>query len=379
MIHLALKMLIGDRGKYLMLVGGLTFAALLMTQQSAVFFGLLNWTTSHIRNIRATIWVVDRKVEQANEIKAMRDTDVNRVRSVTGVAWAVPLYTSVHSAKLSDGNFKSVLLVGLDSSTLVGRPGEILSGKLEDVRLPNSVIVDDLAIQRLSAGRAKPLGLGDSFEINDKEARIVGVCKAERHFFGYPYVYTTYEQALQFAPKQRKMLSMVLAEPAPGKTAAEVARQIEKETQLKAFTEEEFTWSTIWWYFRNTGIPFSFGTTIVLGFIVGIAICGQTFYTFVLENLRHLGALKAMGASNWMLARMLLIQAWTVGVIGYGIGIGLTALFGRAVIEKGQPPFFLPYQLPLATFGVVMLICTFAALLGILKICKVEPAIVFRG
>jgi putative ABC transport system permease protein len=379
MMHLALKMLVGDRGKYLMLVGGLTFAALLMTQQSAVFFGLLNWTTSHLRNIRATIWVVDRKVEQANEVKAMRDTDVNRVRSVSGVAWAVPLYTSVHSAKLADGNFKSILLVGLDNSTLVGRPGEITAGKLEDVRLPNSVIVDELAIERFSAGREKPLGIGDSFEINDKEARIVAICKAERHFFGYPYVYTTYDQALQFAPKQRKMLSMVLAEPAPGQSAAEVARRIERETQLRAFTLDEFFWATVWWYFRNTGIPFSFGTTILLGFIVGVAICGQTFYTFVLENLRHLGALKAMGASNWMLARMLFLQAWTVGVIGYGIGLGLTVMFGRAVMEKGQPPFLLPYQLPLATFVVIMLICTLAAVMGILKIRRVDPAIVFRG
>ncbi len=379
MIHIALKMLIGDRSKYLMLIGGLTFAALLMTQQSAVFFGLMNWTTSHIRNIRGLIWVVDRKVEQANEVKPLRDTDVSRVRSVTGVAWAVPLYTSVHSAKLSDGNFKSILLVGLDNSTLVGRPGVIVAGKLEDMRLPNSVIIDELAVQRLSAGRAKPLGLGDSFEINDKEARIVGICQAERHFFGYPYIYTTYDQALQFAPKQRKMLSMVIAEPAPGLTATEAARTIERETGLRAFTEEEFKWSTIWWYFRNTGIPFSFGTTIILGFIVGIAICGQTFYTFVLENLRHLGALKAMGASNFTLARMLLIQAWTVGVIGYGLGIGLTALFGRAVLKQGQPPFLMPYQLPLATFGVIMLICTLAAIIGILKIRKVEPAIVFRG
>ena len=102
-------------------------------------------------------------------------------------------------------------------------------------------------------------------------------------------------------------------------------------------------------------------------------------YTFVLENLRHLGALKAMGAGNFTLARMLLVQAWTVGVIGYGIGIGLTALFGRAVMKKGQPPFLLPYELPLATFGVIMVICTLAALLGIMKIRTVEPAIVFRG
>ncbi len=379
MNHIALKMLIGDKGKYLMLVAGLTFAALLMTQQSAVFFGLLNWTTSHIRNFRATIWVVDRKVEQANELKALRDTDVSRVRSVSGVKWAVPLYASVHSAKLNDGNFKNILLVGLDTSTLVGRPAEMIAGNLADIRLPNSVVVDDLAVQRLSIGRSQPLKVGDSFEINDKEARIVGICKASRHFFGYPYVYSTYDQALLFAPKQRKMLSMVLVEPAAGVRAEETARRIERETQLRAYTEDEFFWRTIGWYFKNTGIPFSFGTTILLGFVVGVAICGQTFYTFVLENLRHLGALKAMGASNWTLARMVVLQAWTVGVIGYGIGLGLTVMFGQAVVKKGQPPFLMPYQLPLATFIIIMLICTISAIIGILKIRKVEPAIVFRG
>jgi putative ABC transport system permease protein len=379
MYHLALKMLLGDRAKYVMLVGGLTFAALLMTQQSAVFFGLLNWTTGHLRNMRASIWVADAKVEQVNEVKPLRDTDVSRVRSVEGVAWAVPLYVSVLSAKLNDGNFKPVLIVGLDNTTLVGRPANLVAGRLEDIRLPNSVIIDDLAVKRLSVGRAKPLGLGDTFEINDKEARVVGICKAERQFFGYPYIFTTFDQARQFSPKTRKMLSMVLAEPASGWSATDAARQIERETGLKAYTEDEFFWSTIWWFFRNTGIPASFGTTILLGFVVGIAISGQTFYSFVLENLRHLGALKAMGAGNGLLARMLLLQAITVGVIGYGIGVGLTVLFGLAVKEKGMPPFTIPYQLPLATFGIIMLICIFAAMLGIRRVLKLEPAIVFRG
>ena len=379
MYHLALKMLIGDRAKYIMLIGGLTFASLLMTQQCGVFFGLLSWTTSHLRNMRAAIWVVDPKVEQVNEVKPMRDTDVNRVRSVAGVAWAVPLFCSVQQSKLNDGNFKPILMVGLDGATLVGRPPTILKGRLENIRLPNSVFIDDLAVKRLSAGRAKPLGIGDTFEINDKEARIVGICKADRHFFGYPHVYTTYDQALQFAPKTRKMLSIVLAEPKPGWTATTAARQIEKETHLKAYTEDEFFWSTIWWYFRNTGIPASFGTTILLGFIVGIAISGQTFYSFVLENLRHLGALKAMGASNGLLARMLILQALTVGLIGYGIGVGLTVLFGLAVLKNGQPPFLLPYQLPLFTLVIILIICIAAALLGIRKVYKIEPAIVFRG
>ena len=136
---------------------------------------------------------------------------------------------------------------------------------------------------------------------------------------------------------------------------------------------------TIHLYFKNTGIPTSFGTTIILGFIVGIAVSGQTFYTFVLENLRHLGALKAMGASDWMLSRMLIVQALTVGLIGYGLGVGLAALFGFAVMEKGMPPFFVPWQLPAFTFVVILIICLFAALMGISKVRKLEAAIVFRG
>jgi putative ABC transport system permease protein len=344
-----------------------------------VFFGLLKWTTSHLSNIRATLWVVDRKVEQANELKALRDTDVNRVRSVTGVAWAVPLYLTIQPAKLADGNFKPLQLVGLDNTTLVGRPPLLLKGRLEDIRLPNAIILDELGIQRLSVGRAKRLDLGDTFEFNDREARIVGICRSERHFFGYPYAYATYTQALQFAPKQRKMLSLVLAEPAPGWTPERAAKQIETETGMKAFTVEELFWATIWWYFRNTGIPASFLTIIVLGFLVGTAISGQTFYTFVHENLRHLGALKAMGASNGLLARMLLLQAFTVGFVGYGLGVFLTVLFGRTVLRTGQPPFMLPWQLPVGTFCVIMLICSLSALIGIRKVMKLEAAVVFRG
>jgi putative ABC transport system permease protein len=120
-------------------------------------------------------------------------------------------------------------------------------------------------------------------------------------------------------------------------------------------------------------------TTIILGFVVGVAIAGQTFYSFVLDHLRHLAALKAMGASNWLLARMLLAQAFTVGFVGYGIGLGLSSLFGFMVLKKGQPPFVMPIQLPLGTLAAILIICTLAALMGIRKVAKLEPAIVFRG
>jgi putative ABC transport system permease protein len=350
-----------------------------MTQQNAVFQGLLSWTTSHLRNMRASIWVVEAHVDYANETKPLRDTDVNRVRSVKGVDFAVPMYQGILKAKAADGSDKQIMLIGLHGATLFGRPPQMLAGSLQHLRLPNTVIIDELGVQRLSAGRKSPVKIGDTFEINDREARIVGICRTERHFFGYPYVFSSYDQALQYAPRQRKMLSLILAEPKPGVTPAEVAKNIAAETGLKAYTSEEFAKVTVAYIWKNTGIPMSFMTTIILGFIVGIAVSGQTFFSFVLENLRHLGALKAMGASTWMLARMLLLQAFTVGTIGYGIGVGLAALFGFAVLPVGQPPFLLEASSMIKTAVAIVIMCCFSAALGIRKVAKLEPAIVFRG
>ena len=379
MHDLALKMLLGDRAKYLMLISGLSFATLLMTQQASIFCGIMQWTGSTLSNVPAPIWVVDPMVEQVNDTDAMRDTDIDRVRSVDGVAWAAPLYTGNLRARLSDGSFKFIQLVGIDATTFAGAPRELIAGDLEDLRMPNTVILDAYGVQKLSRDQGRPVGVGDTFEINDREARIVGIAKTKMSFSGNPYVFTTYDRAVQYAPNQRTMLSSILAAPADGFSAVEMARKIERDTKLRAFTKAEFAWASVWWYVRNTGIPIAFGGTVILGLVVGLAICSQTFYAFVLENIRNLGALKAMGASDSTLCRMLLLQAFTVGLIGYGCGIGLATVFGFGLLQRGMPPFFMPWPLPLGVLIIILGICALAALLGIRKIKQLDPAIVFRG
>lgn len=389
MLRLALKMLFGDTAKYLMLIVGIFFATFLIAQQSSVFCGLMNWTTATLKNVPAPIWVVEEKVEQVNETNPMRDTDVARVRSVDSVAWAMPLYSGIQRVRLEDGKFKIIQLIGIDPATLAGAPTKMLEGRLEDVRLPNTVIIDDLAVRRLAKNpqdKRTHIKVGDIFEINDLEARVVGICEAMNSFTGGPYVWTTYERALQYTPPSRKMLSAVIAAPKPGLTEEQVVEDIKRSTGLKAFVNKgfnaspyDFGTSTIWWYVRNTGIPVSFGTTVIVGFIVGIAISCQTFYAFVLENIRHLGALKAMGASNGKLCLMLIVQAFTVGIIGFGCGLALTSVFGMFAMSNEQPPFYMSWHIPAFALTVILLICSLAALLGIWRVSRFEPAMVFRG
>ena len=386
MSFVALKMLVGDRAKYLGIILGITFASLLITQQSAIFVGLMTRTYGAIADLgQPDIWVMDPKVQFVDDIKPMQDTKLLRVRGVEGVDWAVPLYKGLLKARLADGNFQSVNVIGLDDATLIGGPPEMVEGEIADLRRADGVIVDVVgATDKLAkppvvpGGPKTPLAIGDVLEINDHRAIVVGISRNTRTFQSQPIVYTTYLRALTIAPQERLLLSFVLVKAKPGQDLQELCARITRTTGLAAYTREGFEELTMNYFMKETGIPINFGIAVVLGFIVGTAVAGQTFYNFTLDSIRQFGALKAMGVGNGTLLRMILLQAVTVGLIGYGLGVGAAAAIGVA-IRNTELAFRMPWQLLLVSGGAVALICVLSALLSIWKVVRLEPAIVFKG
>jgi putative ABC transport system permease protein len=375
---IAWRMLIGDRGKYVGLVLGLSFAALLIAQQSSIFCGLMLMTASQIRDIQgANIWVMDPNVQFIDDIKPMAENQLYRVRGVPGVAWAVRLYKGQTRARLHDGNFQRVILIGVDDATLVGAPSQMVAGSVTDLWRPDAIIMDERGYRQLWPG--EPFQLGKVFEMNDRRAVLAGVCKASRTFQTFPIIFTLYSQAIRFVPEERKVMAFVLAQEEQGLPAQEVCRRIEQQTGLRAQTREQFTWTTIWHYLKKTAIPVNFGITVLLGFFVGMAIAGQTFYLFTADNLRQFGALKAMGMSNLRIVGMILLQALVVGVLGYGLGVGLAALFGVVADRQDLLAFWMPWQVLALTGGAVLLIMILSSLLSVRRVLVTEPAIVFRS
>ncbi len=386
MHFVALKMLIGDRSKYLGIIMGLTFASLLITQQAAIFVGLMTRTYGFITDTgQADIWVMDPKVQFVDDIKPLQDTQLFRVRRVEGVEWAVPLYKGLLKARLADGTFQTCIVVGLDDATLIGGPPAMVAGQLADLRRSEAVIVDIVGAEGKLAKPSPipgqpwiPLTVGDTLELNDHRATVVGLASVSRTFQSQPVVYTTYSRATTFAPRERKLLSFVLVKAKPGESHRVVAERISRVTGLAAYPREAFQQMTVDYFMENTGIPINFGIAVALGFIVGTAIAGQTFYNFTLDNLRHFGALKAMGASNTTLLGMILLQALVVGSIGYGLGVGAASLFGY-LLGSTELAFRLPWQLLVISAAAVTIICIFSALISIRKVLALEPAIVFKG
>ena len=386
MNRIAIKMLVGDRAKYLGIVMGITFASLLITQQSAIFVGLMTRTYSAITDLRLPdVWVMDPKVQFIDDIKPMQSTKLLNVRGVEGVEWAMPLYKGLLKARLDNGNFQTVNVIGLDDATLIGGPPAMVEGRLADLRRNEGVIVDAVgAADKLAkpprepGGPRVPLTVGDTLEINDRRATVVGISSNSRTFQSQPIVYTTYSRALGYAPPERRLLSFVLVKAKPGQDLKELTERITRVTGLAAYTREDFEKLTVNYFMKYTGIPINFGIAVVLGFIVGTAIAGQTFYNFTLDNLRQFGALKAMGAQNGTLLKMILLQAVTVGLIGYGLGVGLASLIGY-VSRGSELAFRMPWQLLAVSGTAVAIITTFTALLSIWKVVRLEPAIVFKG
>src|SRR6266567_934666 len=342
MNFIALKMLTGDRAKYLALIFAIAFSTFLLENQTSIFAGILRRTGSQIRDVtEAAIWVMDRDTEYFEQTKALKDTDLNRVRGVEGVQWGVKLFKGSPVARTGAGKFATTFCLGVDDATLTGAPRKMLLGYWERLSEPDSVVIDKAGYILLFPD--EPLELGRTLEMNDHRVTIVGISDASAPFVSLPVMHARYSEAVNFLGHERTELSFIIARAAPGLGPAELTARIQTQTGLRARTTEEFMWDCINYYLRHTGIPVNFGITIAVALVVGTVVAGQTFYLFTVENLKQFGALKAMGVTNTRLMGMILLQAFSVGALGFAIGTGMAATFFEIFLHK------------LATRGIVLI------------------------
>ncbi|MGX9963837.1 ABC transporter permease [Roseomonas sp. F4] len=384
MLGLAWKMLIGDTAKYLGILFSLAFTTLLITQQGATLLGILSTTTSFVDNVGGVdLWVVDPRVQNVDDIKSLPDTQVNRVRGVPGVAWAVPLYKGSITARLPDGTSQTAQLIGLDDATLIAGPPSLVTGQMGDLRNADAILLDinsargNLA-QRGADGTTRPAAVGDTFELNDHRATVVGLFQAQQNFQSQPVIYTTYNRAKSFVPSQRKLLSYVLVRLKPDADVVTVQALIRQSTGLRAYTQQEFSDSSLAYFIQNTGVIMNVGLSAVMAFLIGGGIAGMTFYNFMLDSQRQFAVLRAMGTANRTLVGMVTLQAVGVTVLGFGLGIGAVSLLITYVLAGSEISMRLTGPLLSVVGGIVVLVGAVAGTAGLVRVLRTDPAVVFK-
>jgi putative ABC transport system permease protein len=373
-LRIGFKLLVNDKGKFYALLMGITFAVFLMMQMTAMFAGILNRAYSTVTNIGAAMWVMDPGVNTPTSAIPMPDYVLDAVRSMDGVSYAVPLFISGALVKLHSGNYQSVNVVGLDDESLFGRP-ELEQGHIQDIYADNTfIVVHDAEFNKLENPK-----IGTSFELNDHRGTIVGIAKvASNGLNGVPTLYTTYNRAIEYLPTTRFTISYILVSPKNVAAIAGIKKQVAKLGYI-ALTKEEFNKATADYYTYKTGVGVNILTMIVISFIVGLSISGQTFYTFILENLEKFGALKAIGCKNRELVYMILFMATVTALIGYGLGVGLVTLM--IALARSNPNYaaMTTFGNLLLALGTVLVIAGISSYIGIRKVLKIEPFDIFRG
>jgi putative ABC transport system permease protein len=374
-LRLAFKLVVNDRAKFAALLIGITFAVFLMVQITSVFHGILQKSSSTVINIGAPIWVMDTAVQTVANSIPIPDYMLDAVRSIDGVNYAVPLYSGGGLAKLNDGTYQSVTVIGLDDATLYGRP-QLTEGSIEDLYGSNAfLVVHDAEYSKLG----NPT-VGTTFEINDHRAVIVGIAEVTiSGLFGMPTLYTTYSRAVQYLPNTRFTYAYILVEPKSRNDIEHIKSEIARLGYL-ALTIDEFKERVADFYEYRTGLGTNILMMTVVSFLVGMSVSGQTFYSFVLENIEKFGALKAIGAKGHELVLMILFQATFTGLAGYGLGVGLCSLV-TTVARKLVPDYtaYIGYSNLGLAFIMVLLIAGISSYIAVRKVIKVEPFDVFRG
>jgi putative ABC transport system permease protein len=374
-LRLAYKLLVNDKAKFSALLVGITFAVFLMMFVTSMFAGILNHASSTVINVGAPMWVMDPAVQTVANSIGMPDYVLDAVRSMEGVEYAVPLYSGGALVKLPDGTYQSVTVVGLDDTSLFGRP-QLIEGKIEDIYAENGfIVVRDSEYSKLENPR-----VGSEFELNDHRGVIVGIASAATSgLFGIPTLYTTYERAIQYIPNPRYTISYVLVEPKTPGDVPKIKRQVAALGYI-ALTKKEFMTRTSDFYVYQTGVGTNILIMTIISFVVGLSISGQTFYTFILENLERFGALKAIGAKSSELVKMILFQAAFTSLTGYGLGVGLCTLL--IVLAKLRLPSYAAmetYVNLLIAFLMVLVITAMSSYVGVRRVLRIEPFDIFRG
>ena len=374
-LRIAFKLLVNDRAKYAALLVGITFAVFLMIEMASLFAGILSRASATVINIGASIWVMDPAVQTVANSIPLPDYVLDEVRSMPGVKFAVPFYSSTALLKLGNGTYQAANIVGLDDTSLFGRP-TLLEGKLDDIFAENGFI----AVRDSEYNKLGNPELGTEFELNDNRGVFIGTAKvASSGLFGIPTLYTTYSRALQYVPNPRFTISYLLVEPKSQEDVATIKAKVAAAGYV-ALTKQEFVSKISDFYKYHTGIGTNILMMTVISFIIGLSISGQTFYTFILENIEKFGALKAIGAKSRDLVGMILFQATFVALTGYGLGVGLCAcmIWGARSYLPDYAAIITVFNMFLA-FVMVLIIAGVSSYIGVRKVLTIEPFDIFRG
>jgi len=374
MASLALRNLVHDRVRLTVTLTGVIFAVVLVAIQVGLFIGFQTATSNVIDNSKADLWVTSKDVGYIESGLPFSERKLYQALAVPGVVTGEKYIAQFGRWRRPDGGEENTEILGFDPDKGLGGPWNVVEGRADYVKQSDAVIIDRLYQKKLGVTH-----LGQVCEIRGRRARVVGFTKGIRTFTTAPTVFTSFKNAQNYVSLDVDRTTYLLLKLAPGADVEDVRREL--KTRIKdvdVWTTAEFSRLTRNYWMFGTGAGITVMIAAVLGLIVGVVVVAQTIYAATIDHIREYGTLKAMGATNGYIYRVILKQAVTSAVIGYAVGI--TVAIGAEIASRsGGAAILLPTTVRIGLFGLTLAMCVSAAMVSINKVTKIDPAMVFKG
>lgn len=369
---LAWRNLAHDRARFIVTLIGIVFSVVLMGVQLGLLVGFAKTASGLIDHIDADLWITAVGTTNVDIAAGLAARRRHQALAVPGVASADPLMMQFAFWKKPSGGNESVIMVGFNLANGRGGPWDLAEGRVADLHQQGGVILDRLYRDKLGVTH-----LGQTIEINDKRARVVGFTDGIRTFTQSPYVFTTYENAQDYTFFRPERTTFVLLKLVPGADRETVRRAVQARLRdVEVWTREDFAAQTQKYWLITTGAGSALSLAALLGLVVGIVIVGQTLYASTVDRLPEYATLRAMGAANRYLHAVILKQAAISAALGFAAGFAMT-LVVVFLTSRGNIAVAMPAWLVVVLAALTALMCAAGALFSIRRVTRIDPTSVF--
>jgi len=373
---LARRNLFHDKVRFLVTLTGIVFALVLIIIQFGLFLGFTTTTSKNIDHSNADVWIVFHGVGYFDTGRTFSERKFYQVLAVPGVAQAEKYMQAFARWKRPDGRIENIQIIGVRPGSEMGQPWNVVSGSAAELKEEDAILVDEVYREKLGVQK-----IGDRVEIGGHRARVVGFTRGIRSFTTSPFVYASFKSSLDYTnPTSNEAdVGYILVKAAPGISVETLKRNLsERLSDVDLYATAEFSRRTRFYWMFTTGAGLAVLTAALMGLIVGVAVVAQTIYAATVDHIREYGTLKAMGATNSYLYRVLIEQAVWSATLGYALAM-VVAHFIVAGSEKGGAVILMPLEMKVGMFFLAVLMCIAAAVVSINKVTRIDPAMVFRG
>ncbi|HEY7300944.1 MAG TPA: ABC transporter permease [Xanthobacteraceae bacterium] len=371
-LKLASRNLFHDRLRFVATIVGIVFSIVLVTVQMGLYVSFDRMVSTMIEHTPADLWIVPAGTKCFEDPSVLDERERFRALSTSGVADVRPLVIGFAQWKTPAGGTTPVFIIGSDTKAEGLRPWNLIEGRLDDLEIPDTVVVDRSYLERLGVD-----GLGASSEINGQKVRIVGLTKGIRSFTTTPYVFTSLDRARAYTGALPSKISYLLVHVAPGAGVESVRRRLQQTmSSVEILSPSEFgSRSRSFWLF-GTGAGAALFAGALLGVIVGTIIVAQTLYSSTKDHLNEFATLRAMGSSGLYIHKVIIFQALLSAVVGFAVAAVIGWIISDATRETALPVIMTP-TLMLGLLLLTIVMCVLSAVSAILQVIRIDPAMAF--